>query len=108
MGSKTQPKLPVIDLSDGNLKLGTDAWLLACKQIKDALEEYGCFEAIYHKVPLRWKIYLALPQLFWTIFIPSSGVDNPTTVEGAQGFTRIMWPQGNDHFCYILMNQYSL
>ncbi|XP_009339601.1 probable 2-oxoglutarate-dependent dioxygenase AOP1 [Pyrus x bretschneideri] len=125
MGSETQPKLPVIDLSDENLKPDTDAWLLACKEIKDALEEYGCFEAIYHKVPLELhnSIFSAMEDLFGLpletkmqktsdrpyhsyigqySFLPlyeSLAVDNPTTVDGSQGFTNIMWPQGNDHFC---------
>ncbi|KAM2957842.1 hypothetical protein FF2_024769 [Malus domestica] len=125
MASETQPKLPVIDLSDENLKPGTDAWLLACKEIKDALEEYGCFEAIYHKVPLELhnSMFTAMEDLFGLpletkkqktsdrhlhsylgqySFIPlyeSLAMANPTTVEGAQGFTSTMWPQGNDHFC---------
>ncbi|PON77946.1 Oxoglutarate/iron-dependent dioxygenase [Parasponia andersonii] len=28
----------------------------------------------------------------------STGIDDPTTVEGAEYFTNIMWPQGNDSF----------
>ncbi|CAB4272706.1 unnamed protein product [Prunus armeniaca] len=125
MGSETQPKLPVIDLSNENLKPGTEAWVLASKHVKYALEEYGCFEAVFHKVPLQLRnsIFSVVEDLFdlpietkrqqtserpyhsyfgQYSFLPlyeSLGVDNPTTVEGAQGFTKIMWPAGNDHFC---------
>ncbi|PRQ50795.1 putative oxoglutarate/iron-dependent dioxygenase, non-heme dioxygenase domain-containing protein [Rosa chinensis] len=125
MGSQTQPaKVPIVDLSKENLKPGTDAWLLASKEVKYALEEYGCFEAIYNKVPLELhnSTFSLLEDLFnlpleikmqntsdrpyhsyfgQYSFLPlyeSLGVDNPTTLEGAQRFTSIMWPEGNDEF----------
>lgn len=127
MGSQTQPaaaKVPIVDLSKENLKPGTEAWLLASKEIQYALEEYGCFEAIYHKVPLELhnSTFSALEELFnlpletkmqntsdrpyhsyfgqysMLPLYESMGVDNPTTLEGAQGFTNIMWPAGNDKF----------
>ncbi|CAB4303228.1 unnamed protein product [Prunus armeniaca] len=123
-GSETQAKVPVVDLSS-DLKPGTEGWLLACKQVKYALEEYGCFEVVYHKVPLELhnSIFSVLEDLFdlpletkmqktsdkpyhsyigQRSFIPlyeSLAVDNPTTLEGAQDFTRVMWPAGNDSFC---------
>lgn len=129
MGSETQPKLPVIDLSNENLKPGTEAWVLASKHVKYALEEYGCFEAVFHKVPLQLhnSIFSVVEDLFdlpietkrqqtserpyhsyfgQYSFLPlyeSLGVDNPTTVEGAKGFTKIMWPAGNEHFWYSLI-----
>lgn len=126
-GSETQAKVPVVDLSSEDLKPGTEAWLLACKQVKYALEEYGCFEVVYHKVPLELhnSIFAVVEDLFdlpletkmqkisdkpchsyigQRSYIPlyeSLAVDNPTTLEGAQDFTRIMWPAGNDPFWYI-------
>ncbi|KAM6602193.1 hypothetical protein CsatA_021802 [Cannabis sativa] len=30
-------------------------------------------------------------------------IDNPTTLQGAQSFTNIMWPQGNHNFCESVM-----
>ncbi|XP_050384738.1 probable 2-oxoglutarate-dependent dioxygenase AOP1 [Argentina anserina] len=125
MGSQTQPaKVPIVDLSKENLKPGTDAWLSASKEIKYALEEYGCFEAIYSKVPLELhnSTFSVLEELFnlpletkmqktsdrpyhsyfgQYSFLPlyeSLGVDNPTTSEEVQRFTSIMWPEGNDKF----------
>ncbi|KAL6137685.1 hypothetical protein ACLB2K_062974 [Fragaria x ananassa] len=127
MGSHTQPaaKVPIVDLSKENLKPGTDSWLLAGKEIKYALEEYGCFEAIYNKVPLELhnSTFSVLQDLFdlpletkmqstsdrpyhsyfgQYSFLPlyeSLGVDKPTTIEGVQRFISIMWPEGNDKFC---------
>ncbi|KAE8705120.1 hypothetical protein F3Y22_tig00110430pilonHSYRG00290 [Hibiscus syriacus] len=29
----------------------------------------------------------------------SLGIDNATSLQGTQFFTKLMWPQGNDHFC---------
>ena len=118
--------IPVIDFTDENLKPGSDSWGLACKQIRYGLEEYGCFEAKYEKVPIQLhnSLFLAAKDLFdlptetkrqKTSERPGSnyvgqnphlplyeslGFDHPTSFEAAESFTRVMWPQGNDHFRY--------
>ncbi|GFY97005.1 2-oxoglutarate (2OG) and Fe(II)-dependent oxygenase superfamily protein [Actinidia rufa] len=125
MGSLTQPKLPVIDFSMENLKRGADSWASTANKVVLALEEYGCFIATYNKVSLDLHnaIFNASKELFDlptetkiknTSKIPSHGyvgqepiiplyeglgIENPTTVEGAQTFTNLMWPLGNDFFC---------
>ena len=129
--SQTEHKIPVVDLSDANLKLpGSESWELALKQVRYALEEYGCFEATYgHKVPtkLHDSIFHAAKELFdlpmeaktqktmtksgpnYIGQLPSIPlyesvvVENPSTFEGAENFTKIMWPDGNDHFRYVLI-----
>ncbi|XP_015868729.2 probable 2-oxoglutarate-dependent dioxygenase AOP1 [Ziziphus jujuba] len=124
MGSQTEMKVPVIDLTKENLKPGTDSWISACKQVRYAFEEYGCVEVVYDKVsmelgssmfavvddlfnlPIETKMQNTSDRPYHSYFgrysfIPlyeSLGIDNPTTLEGAQHFTNIMWPQGNDHF----------
>ncbi|PON89432.1 Oxoglutarate/iron-dependent dioxygenase [Trema orientale] len=125
MGSKTeQIKIPIIDFTDENLKPGSDSWVLACNQIRHALEEYGCFEAVYDKVPLELykSIFSAAEELFdlpiqtkqqkisdrpgcgYVGQIPiiplyeSMEVDNPTTFQSVEHFTNTMWPNGNDSF----------
>ncbi|CAN6696167.1 unnamed protein product [Malus baccata var. baccata] len=125
MGSESQPLVvPVVDLSNENLKPGTDAWLLACRQVQHALEEYSCFEAIYKKDTLetRNSIFSAMKDLcdlpfetktqetsdkpLHSYFPPSpifphdfsTGIESPEIVEGAQKFTSIMWPAGNERF----------
>lgn len=127
MGSQTDERIPVIDFTEKNLKPGSDLWDLACKQIRHGLEEYGCFEAVYDKVPteLHNSIFSAAKELFdlpietkeqktsdrpganyvgQDPFVPlyeSLGLDNPTSFEATESFTRIMWPAGNDTFRYI-------
>ncbi|XP_062088572.1 probable 2-oxoglutarate-dependent dioxygenase AOP1 [Humulus lupulus] len=116
--------IPVIDFSDENLKPGSDSWGLACKRIHYGLEEYGCFEAKYDKVPIQLhnSLFLALKDLFdlpietkmqktserpgfnyvglspTLPFYESLGFDHPTSFEEVESFTRVMWPQGNDYF----------
>ncbi|XP_062086872.1 probable 2-oxoglutarate-dependent dioxygenase AOP1 [Humulus lupulus] len=124
MGSETEHKIPVIDLTK-NLMPGTDEWTIACKEARNAFEEIGCFEVVYDKIPLelRNSVFDQAKHLFnlpietkmqvtsdkpyygyfgQYSFLPlyeSLGVDNPTTLEGSQKFTNLMWPQGNDTFC---------
>uniref|UniRef100_A0A2N9I584 Fe2OG dioxygenase domain-containing protein n=1 Tax=Fagus sylvatica TaxID=28930 RepID=A0A2N9I584_FAGSY len=125
MGSELQPKLPVLDFSNENLKPGTSSWLSKSKEVRQALEDYGCFVVLYDKVPsdLRNDVFGALEELFdlpteiklknkyekplngYVGQIPklplheSMGIENATSLEGTQTFTNLMWPSGNDRFC---------
>lgn len=126
--------IPVIDFINENLKPGSDSWVLACKQVRYGLEEYGCFEVNYHKVPIQLhnSVFLAAKELFdlpietkkqktsdrpgsnyvgQNPYLPlyeSLGFDNPASFDAAESFTRIMWPQGNDHFRYGLVYVLSI
>ncbi|CAK7356623.1 unnamed protein product [Dovyalis caffra] len=126
MGSLAFPELPIIDFSKENLKPGTNSWLSTCKDVMHALEEYGCFVAVYDKVPLKLHndLFSTLEDLFDLPleikrknvsdlpycgyvgnqpFVPSlyegMGITNATTLEGTEDFSHTMWPGGNDHFC---------
>ncbi|MFQ6666418.1 hypothetical protein Gotur_032770 [Gossypium turneri] len=125
MGSESTPTLPILDFSDAELKPGTDSWLVACKKVTHALEQYGCFIIEYDKFPLQLhnQVFSLLEELFllptetkmknryekplngYVGQIPklplheSLGIDNATSVEGTRLFTNLMWPQGNDRFC---------
>ncbi|MBA0663816.1 hypothetical protein Goklo_003904, partial [Gossypium klotzschianum] len=125
MGSESTPTLPILDFSDAELKPGTDSWLVACKKVTRALEQYGCFIIEYDKFPLQLhnQVFSLLEELFllptetkmknryekplngYVGQIPklplheSLGIDNATSVEGTRFFTNLMWPQGNDRFC---------
>ncbi|XP_037491297.1 probable 2-oxoglutarate-dependent dioxygenase AOP1 [Jatropha curcas] len=81
MGSLSNSKLPVIDFASENLEAaGTSGWVSKCKDVLKALEEYGCFVAVYE----------------------SMAITRAETLEGIQDFTKTMWPNGNNNFCKIV------
>lgn len=122
-------KLPVVDFSNKDLKPGTNSWIKACNDVRQALEEFGCFiiECNHNLISseFRSEVFGALKNLFdlpsetkmknkyerpltgYVGQIPklplheSMGIDNATSLEAAQSFTKIMWPQGNDSFWYV-------
>lgn len=128
MGSlSSPPKIPVVDFSQENLKPGTSSWVSTCKEVMQALEEYGCFEAVYDKVPLEFHkaFFKKLEELYDLPletkrrnvsnipyhgyvgnqpFIPAvyqgMGINNAATLEGTQAFTNSIWPEGNEDFWY--------
>ncbi|KAF5935870.1 hypothetical protein HYC85_026999 [Camellia sinensis] len=130
MGSLKHPKLLVVDFTKDNLKPGSSAWTTACKDIKQGLEQHGCFVALYDKISsdLNKAIFNAADELFdlptetkiqnvndkpyhgyvgqMSIFPlhEGLGIDYATTEEGAQSFTKLMWPKGNDSFCKSSMS----
>ncbi|XP_002517546.2 probable 2-oxoglutarate-dependent dioxygenase AOP1 [Ricinus communis] len=126
MGSRIPPKIPVIDFSQENLKPGTSSWVSTCKNVLRALEEYGCFIAVYEKIPLelqssfynklitlfdlpidtKRKNVSAIPYYGYVgnqPFVPplyeGMGINNAATMEGTLDFTNTMWPNGDDDFC---------
>ncbi|KAK8576778.1 hypothetical protein V6N13_015211 [Hibiscus sabdariffa] len=58
--------LPVIDFSNQHLKPGSPDWDSVRTQVRQALEEYGCFEALYKKASseLRKAVFEGLEKLF--------------------------------------------
>lgn len=131
MGSEDQQpnidnKLPILIFSKDTLKPGTNSWLIACKDVQRALEEYGCFIVLYHQVPsdeLNNAVFGALEELFdlptetkmknvydqkplrgYVGQIPklplheSLGIYNATALVATQHFTNTMWPGGNQRF----------
>lgn len=122
MASQTLFKIPVIDLSQEELKPGTSSWLSVRQNVCNALEECGGFVAVYNKVSLDLHNQLleASKQLFdlptetkmkdptATEYVGHKpnfplyerlGIVNATTLEETQKFTNLMWPSGNDKFC---------
>lgn len=126
MGPVTPLKLPIIDFSKEDLKPRTRNWEFVRAQVQQALEEYGCFEAVYNKVPLELHkaIFSALEELFnlpietkilntsdkpfygyagQSPLVPlyeSLGIDDAPVLEGTQSFTNRMWSNGNASFWY--------
>ncbi|KAL6334385.1 hypothetical protein AAG906_014787 [Vitis piasezkii] len=94
MGSHSPAKIPVVDFSKENLNPGSSSWSATCKDVLLALEEFGCFIAVYDK-PYHGYVgqHSRLP------LHESMGIDNATTLEGIQSFANFMWSAGNDRFC---------
>lgn len=133
MGSATPLRLPVIDFSKEELKPGTEEWESVKSQVRKALEEYGCFEATFNKVPaeLRQGIVGAMEELFelpletklrnvskkpfhgyvgqypQAPLYESMGIDEANVSENVENLTSVLWPQGNPTFrftIYLLSN----
>ncbi|XP_062016831.1 probable 2-oxoglutarate-dependent dioxygenase AOP1 [Rosa rugosa] len=124
MGSGAPLKLPTIDFSRQNLKPGTIEWDSVRARVRFALEEYGCFEALFNKVPsdVRKGIFEATEELFdlplqtklrnvsqkpfhgYVGQYPVVPVYESMCIEEAnvygqvQSFTNIFWPQQNPNF----------
>lgn len=125
MDSEPSLKLPHIDFSD--LEAGSPKWELAKALVKEALEEFGCFEASFDKVAdeVRKGLFEALEELFnlplqtklrnvskkpfhgyvgqypMAPLFESMGVDDSTIPEKVQSFANIFWPQGNPTFRFV-------
>ncbi|KAG8492489.1 hypothetical protein CXB51_009752 [Gossypium anomalum] len=65
MSSTTPAMVPVIDFSNQNLKPGSPEWDLVKSQVREALGEYGCFEALFDPIlELRKAVFAALQEAF--------------------------------------------
>ncbi|OUZ99667.1 Oxoglutarate/iron-dependent dioxygenase [Macleaya cordata] len=129
MSPKTLNKLPIIDFTRDKLNPGTNNWFLVRTKVRRALEEYGCFEAVYDsKVPLKLhnEMFDAVKELFdlplktkiqntsdkpyygydgqtsVRPLLEGMGIDDAPVLEQVQSFTNLMWPEGNDNFCEIV------
>lgn len=124
-------RLPVIDFSKPELKPGTPDWDSLRAQVRQALEEYGCFEALFNKVQLELRKALlgAIDELF-DLPLPtklrniskrpfhgyigqhpevplyeSLGIDDANIPEKVENVANIFWPEGKQSFWYT---SYSL
>ncbi|CAI0457702.1 unnamed protein product [Linum tenue] len=118
-------KLPFIDFSSepGDLKQGTPNWDSLKSQVREALEDYGCFEASFDRVPsrLRTDVFDSLEDLFdlplptkqasfppeafpqgylgrppANPFFESFGLNDPHLLDVVQNFSDRLWPQGGN------------
>ncbi|CDY53799.1 BnaA06g01840D [Brassica napus] len=123
-------QLPVIDFTSPNLKPGTVEWDSVRGDVRRALEEYGCFEALFDKVPveLRKAVFDVSEEAFqlpletkkrvvskrkyrgYVGQIPSlplfevMGVDFAENEDKVNEFTHKLWPQGNGSFSEAVMS----
>ncbi|PQP95296.1 hypothetical protein Pyn_19620 [Prunus yedoensis var. nudiflora] len=68
MGSDSQCRIPVIELSINSVRFerGTDDWHHLSKSVREACENYGCFEVVYDNIPLqlRAETFSVIKELF--------------------------------------------
>ncbi|XVF25060.1 hypothetical protein REPUB_Repub13aG0181100 [Reevesia pubescens] len=120
-------RVPVIDFSKQDLKPGTPEWDLVKVQVRQALEEHGCFEALFDNVLALRKSLLGALEEFFDLplqakmrcvsdkpFLGYRGgpsvplyenmtIDDATIAENIeQRLTNILWPQGNTRFSKTL------
>ncbi|KAL7600968.1 probable 2-oxoglutarate-dependent dioxygenase AOP1 [Lactuca sativa] len=126
MASGEYIQLPVIDFSLLNYRdPNTRVWESVKTEVFQALQEYGCFQAIVSGVSpeLQNSVYDAMKELFDLPFetkskntasrmfhgfigntpiLPlyeSMGIDEPYIEKQVENFTNLMWPQGNAQVC---------
>ena len=126
MGSDSHYQIPAIDFSINSTELdrGTEEWYSLCMRVREACENYGCFEIVYDKIPLQLKAdtFSMIRQLFnlpvetkEKNFNPkpfhgyygqnpnsplyeSFGIEDSSNYESFRSFTELMWPNGHDQF----------
>ncbi|XP_027353409.1 probable 2-oxoglutarate-dependent dioxygenase AOP1 [Abrus precatorius] len=122
MGSENKVELPVINFSIQDLELNEAKWESVKYQVHKALVEYGCFEAMFDKVPLDllkaifveqeelfnlplqtkqrlvhgnrpYHGYLGPHQLY-----ESLGIEDADVYENVESSLKILWPEGKPNF----------
>ncbi|XP_040960254.1 probable 2-oxoglutarate-dependent dioxygenase AOP1.2 [Gossypium hirsutum] len=97
MSSRTGAKVPVIDFSNQNLKPISPEWDLLEFRVREALEEYGCFELCVSDKPFR--AYHGSPSRLYE----SISTDDAHIAENIeQCVTTTLSPQGNISFSKTL------
>ncbi|XP_059277680.1 probable 2-oxoglutarate-dependent dioxygenase AOP1 [Lycium ferocissimum] len=123
-------KIPTIDFCKPDLKPGTAQWDSTKAQVFQALKEYGCFEAIYDKIPkeigeamfdtlkeifpLECKLreYLDKPFARYQDLLPHTPFNDIRRTadlllpESVETFVNTFWPDGNPHNSNVV-NTYS-
>ncbi|XP_015088866.1 probable 2-oxoglutarate-dependent dioxygenase AOP1 [Solanum pennellii] len=123
-------KVPTIDFCKPELKPGTTEWDSTKSQVFKALQEYGCFEAIYDELrhETREAMFDNSKEIFefpWEIKMknlskksPFNGgyigklptlplyesvcIDDLLQPGSVETFADIFWPKGNPEFCNVV------
>ncbi|XP_065880205.1 probable 2-oxoglutarate-dependent dioxygenase AOP1 [Euphorbia lathyris] len=127
MGSESQNRIQIIDLSK-EIERGSQEWIEVSKRVREACEDYGCFEVICEQISsqlreeifsLTNKLYLLPMEIkkkntnsnpFMAYASPnpviplleSFGIEDASNYESIKGFAQLMMaddPLAEDHFC---------
>lgn len=126
-------EIPIVKFCSENLRSGMKEWVFTREKVREALEEYGCFVALYDTVsmelssnmlgslkqlfdvPLERKIQNVSEKPYHGYFgqnplMPiheSMGIEHPILPTNIHSFTNLMWPsRGNKPFWYIYIYIY--
>ncbi|KAK4252844.1 hypothetical protein QN277_010989 [Acacia crassicarpa] len=128
MDSETSLNLPVIDFNYLELEGKNPKWEEVKSQVFKALEEFGCFEALFDKVPLdlRKSLFVLLKETFdlpletkqrnvyenpffgyigkgpRSPLYESIGIDDSLVLENVQSLENNLWPQGYPTFSKVI------
>lgn len=117
-------QIPVIEF-DLELDPKKERWQHLCKRVREACEEYGCFEVVFDNISLesRAETFSAVKQVFQlpretkeknmnpkpnrgymrdsarAPLYESLGIEDASDLDSVQRFTQLMWPNGHNHFC---------
>ncbi|EOA37438.1 hypothetical protein CARUB_v10011508mg [Capsella rubella] len=123
-------QLPVIDFTSQDLKPGTFEWDLVRDNVRRALEEYGCFEALFDKVPVKHrKAVFDVSEEFFQLSLETKervvseikykgyvgqnptnplyegvGIEFSDNTEKVDAFTQKLWPKGNISFSETVLS----
>ncbi|XP_062086868.1 probable 2-oxoglutarate-dependent dioxygenase AOP1 [Humulus lupulus] len=129
MATESALRFPTIDFSV-QLKPGTPEWNTVRTQVRQALAEFGFFEAKFDKIPIdiRKALFDALQELFdlplqtklrniskkpfhgyvgqypAVPLYESMGIDDANIRENVENLTTILWPNGNPNFCETIQS----
>lgn len=122
MGSEGSINLPVIDFSRSELRTGSSTWDSVKSQVAKAAEEYGCFQALFNRIPHEQRKGMngAMEELLqlpletkqrnvsekpFHGYLGSSSakpsiyeglcIIEPGIYDNVESFTNVLWPEGN-------------
>ncbi|KAF2301082.1 hypothetical protein GH714_019966 [Hevea brasiliensis] len=122
MGTEGSSSLPVIDFSFSELRPGSPPWDLVKSQVGKAAAEFGCFQALFNKIPqdLRNAMNGAMEEMLqlpletkrrnvsekpYHGYLGSTSarssiyeglcIVEPSIYDMVENFTNVLWPEGN-------------
>ncbi|OAY53104.1 probable 2-oxoglutarate-dependent dioxygenase AOP1 [Manihot esculenta] len=122
MGSEGSINLPMIDFSRSELRPGSSTWDSVKSQVAKAAEEYGCFQALFNRIPHEQRKGMngAMEELLqlpletkqrnvsekpFHGYLGSSSakpsiyeglcIIEPGIYDNVESFTNVLWPEGN-------------
>ncbi|KAL6205414.1 hypothetical protein ACLB2K_022674 [Fragaria x ananassa] len=126
----SQYQIPAIEfaMNSPELDRGTDEWYHLCKKVREACENYGCFEIVYDRIPpqLKAETFCVSRELFSLPLEKKKKNINPKPYQGYNGpsvryplyegfgfeeasnyeslrsLTEELLPHGHDQFCTVI------